>query len=396
MNQSVDKLPPHLRVVQIWESSVFLWATLLSLASLIPSYRAQVIDILGHGQIWDIPPSVSLVIAWILHHISVVSQSIFLHKHGAHSSVTLSEKAKKIFSWINITLNWLLESDWVEVHKRHHRETDTAKDPHSPQNGLWNFINFFTVYQQAADRVGTTSKRQKLLRFAPVATLHIPAYVLFWGSGVMLTSVLHVLFKTAMLTQNGFPHMNREDGIKNIEFWYHLPKPLQWVVVPLENIFWNWFLWWEANHKIHHNHPWKSDLSNSRQSDIGASYLRKLDPKNGMIEVHFWESVGTFLIPQSAFWSDAISEEIFWKIFSGELGKYLKYYKLGENFPPKRRFWDQEFFTAQFLQTKLRKWDRGEIPGNLSGNLTTILWYFGAKHFVIHAKGGKKYSVEHY
>jgi stearoyl-CoA desaturase (Delta-9 desaturase) len=74
-----------------------------------------------------------LLYTLILTHITVIGNTIFLHRHQAHRALDLHPIVSHFFRfWLWLTTS-IATSEWVAVHRKHHTESDTAKDPHSPQ-----------------------------------------------------------------------------------------------------------------------------------------------------------------------------------------------------------------------------------------------------------------------
>lgn len=69
----------------------------------------------------------------VLTHISIVSVTIFLHRHQAHRSLDLTLVPSHFFRfWLWLTTG-MLTKEWVAIHRKHHAKCETAEDPHSPQ-----------------------------------------------------------------------------------------------------------------------------------------------------------------------------------------------------------------------------------------------------------------------
>jgi stearoyl-CoA desaturase (delta-9 desaturase) len=77
----------------------------------------------------------------LLTHITIVSVTIFLHRHQAHRALTLHPIASHFFRlWLWLTTG-MVTREWVAVHRRHHAKCETDADPHSPQIwGIWRVL----------------------------------------------------------------------------------------------------------------------------------------------------------------------------------------------------------------------------------------------------------------
>ena len=75
------------------------------------------------------------VIAFLLvaTHITIISVTIYLHRHQAHRSLELHPGVSHFFRlWIWMTTG-MLTGQWVAIHRKHHAKCETEEDPHSPQ-----------------------------------------------------------------------------------------------------------------------------------------------------------------------------------------------------------------------------------------------------------------------
>lgn len=71
--------------------------------------------------------------AFLLTHITIVSVTIFLHRHQAHRALTLHPAVSHFFRfWLWLTTATVTK-EWVAVHRKHHARCETPEDPHSPQ-----------------------------------------------------------------------------------------------------------------------------------------------------------------------------------------------------------------------------------------------------------------------
>ena len=74
-----------------------------------------------------------LVLALILTHITIVSVTVFLHRHQAHRALDLHPLLSHFFRfWLWFTTG-MVTREWVAIHRKHHAKCETEEDPHSPQ-----------------------------------------------------------------------------------------------------------------------------------------------------------------------------------------------------------------------------------------------------------------------
>ena len=69
--------------------------------------------------------------------LSVFMQSFFLHRYGAHKQFSMSPGWERFFHLATYLLqgpSFLSARAYAILHRMHHAYSDTAKDPHSPEN----------------------------------------------------------------------------------------------------------------------------------------------------------------------------------------------------------------------------------------------------------------------
>lgn len=74
-----------------------------------------------------------VLVTLVLTHITIVSVTIFLHRHQAHRALELHPVASHFFRfWLWLTTG-MITREWVAVHRKHHAKCETPEDPHSPR-----------------------------------------------------------------------------------------------------------------------------------------------------------------------------------------------------------------------------------------------------------------------
>ena len=69
----------------------------------------------------------------VLTHLTIVSVTIFLHRHQAHRGLDLHPLLSHFFRfWLWLTTG-MVTREWVAIHRKHHAKCETEEDPHSPQ-----------------------------------------------------------------------------------------------------------------------------------------------------------------------------------------------------------------------------------------------------------------------
>ena len=92
------------------------------------------------------------VIALIDTHITTTCVTLYLHRCQTHRSITFNpmvEHFMRFWLWVRTAMP---TREWVAVHRCHHANVDTDKDPHSPiVYGIWRVVFYGTaLYHTAA------------------------------------------------------------------------------------------------------------------------------------------------------------------------------------------------------------------------------------------------------
>ncbi len=89
------------------------------------------IDWLATGA-WDIHWWQVVLFTLALTHITMVSVTVFLHRHQAHRALDLHPIASHFFRfWLWMTTGQVTK-EWASIHRKHHAKCEQAEDPHSP------------------------------------------------------------------------------------------------------------------------------------------------------------------------------------------------------------------------------------------------------------------------
>ena len=81
----------------------------------------------------DLPWWGYVLIALALTHVTIVSVTVFLHRHQAHRALELHAIPSHFFRfWLWLTTG-MVTKEWAAIHRKHHAKCETAEDPHSPQ-----------------------------------------------------------------------------------------------------------------------------------------------------------------------------------------------------------------------------------------------------------------------
>jgi len=86
-----------------------------------------------YSGLFDLPWWGYVVVALALTHITIVSVTIFLHRHQAHRALELHAIPSHFFRfWLWLTTG-MVTKEWTAIHRKHHAKCETEEDPHSPQ-----------------------------------------------------------------------------------------------------------------------------------------------------------------------------------------------------------------------------------------------------------------------
>lgn len=236
-------------------------------------------DFLSHGLLnfsyWGV-----VITTLVLTHISIASITIFLHRHQAHSSLSLHPVASHFFRlWLWLTTG-AITKEWVAVHRKHHAGCETEHDPHSPQvKGFRNvLLRGYELYRQEARNQETLTKyghgtpddwleRNLYSRysFLGVSIMLFADIALFGLIGITVFAVQMLwmpLLAAGVINgvghYSGYRNFESEDASRNI-----LP--------------WGILIGGEELHNNHHAYASSAKLSNKWwEVDIGWWYIRLL------------------------------------------------------------------------------------------------------------------------
>jgi stearoyl-CoA desaturase (Delta-9 desaturase) len=89
------------------------------------------IEWLGHG-LWNIAWWQIILFALAMTHVTMISVTVFLHRHQAHRALDLHPIASHFFRlWLWLTTGQVTK-EWAAIHRKHHAKCEQADDPHSP------------------------------------------------------------------------------------------------------------------------------------------------------------------------------------------------------------------------------------------------------------------------
>ncbi|HTQ75499.1 MAG TPA: fatty acid desaturase [Burkholderiales bacterium] len=228
--------------------------------------------------IFDLPWWGVVLAALGLTHITIVSVTVFLHRHQAHRALDLHPLASHFFRfWLWLTTG-MVTREWAAIHRKHHAKCETAEDPHSPQilginRVLW--LGVFLYVKEAYSREtleryghGTPDdwiERNLYSRFAVLGltlmgVLNIVLFGVVPGVVVLATQIVWIPFWAAGVINGighywGYRNWGTEDASTNI--------------VP-----WGILIGGEELHNNHHAYATSAKLSNKwYELDLGWMYI---------------------------------------------------------------------------------------------------------------------------
>jgi stearoyl-CoA desaturase (Delta-9 desaturase) len=83
-------------------------------------------------------PIIAVVAGLAVTQLAVFATTVYLHRALAHRALSLRSPAALFFRFVIWVTTGMRPREWVAVHRRHHANTDTPADPHSPAIvGFW-------------------------------------------------------------------------------------------------------------------------------------------------------------------------------------------------------------------------------------------------------------------
>jgi stearoyl-CoA desaturase (Delta-9 desaturase) len=191
---------------------------------------------------FDLPWWGVALVALGLTHITIVSVTVFLHRHQAHRALDLHPIASHFFRfWLWLTTG-MVTKEWAAIHRKHHAKCETVDDPHSPQilginRVLWAgvFLYVKEAYnRETLERYGHGTpddwiERNLYSRFAvlgltAMGVVNVVALGIVPGVLVLATQIVWIPFWAAGVINGighfwGYRNWGTEDASTNIVPW---------------------------------------------------------------------------------------------------------------------------------------------------------------------------------
>ena len=216
----------------------------------------------------------------LLTHITMISVTIYLHRHQAHRALDLHPLPAHFFRfWLWLTTGQVTK-EWASIHRKHHAKCETAEDPHSPQiYGIRKVLLEGAELYRAESKVKETMdryghgtpddwiERNLYTRFSwqGVGLMLIINLYLFGALGLSVWAV-HMLWTPIMAAGiiNGAGHYW---GYRNFEATDSSTNISPWGIL----------IAGEELHNNHHTYPTSAKLSvKPYEFDIGWMYISLL------------------------------------------------------------------------------------------------------------------------
>lgn len=213
----------------------------------------------------------------IVTHITMISVTVYLHRHQTHRALDLHPIASHFFRFWLWLKTGIITRVFVAIHRKHHAMCETVDDPHSPQTrGIWTvLLTGYELYHAEAKNIETLNKYGKR---TPVDWIERNLYSRFDSVGIFLTLLIDLaLFGPIGLTvwaiQMAWTPIMAAGVINGIgHFWgyrnYDSPDKST-NIIP-----WGMLIGGEELHNNHHTYPSSAKLSVKwYEFDIGWMYI---------------------------------------------------------------------------------------------------------------------------
>ncbi len=148
------------------------------------------LDWLAHG-LWDVAWWQIVLYTLAMTHVTMISVTVFLHRHQAHRSLGLHPIASHFFRlWLWLTTGQVTK-EWAAIHRKHHAKCEQEQDPHSP-----HVYGIKTVLLRGAELYRAESKnKETMARFGhgtPDDWIERNLYTRYSWQGVGLMMIINL------------------------------------------------------------------------------------------------------------------------------------------------------------------------------------------------------------
>lgn len=245
---------------------------------LLPDWAAlnAVLDWLAHGY-WPLAGWQIILFTLAITHVTMISVTVFLHRHQAHRALDLHGIASHFFRfWLWLTTGQVTK-EWASIHRKHHAKCELAEDPHSPHvHGIKTvLLQGYELYRAEA---GNKETMARYGHGTPNDWLERHLYTRFSGGGVVLMLVIDLaLFGAAGLAvwavQMAWTPIMAA-GIINGAAHYWGYRNFEAPDASTNISPWGILIAGEELHNNHHTYPTSAKLSvKSYEFDMGWMYI---------------------------------------------------------------------------------------------------------------------------
>ena len=213
-------------------------------------------------------------------HVTMLSVTIFLHRHQAHRALDLHPIASHFFRfWLWLTTGQVTR-EWAAIHRKHHAKCEQSDDPHSPHvYGIKTvLLQGYELYRKEAQnketlaRFGHGTPNDRIERhlysaysYVGVALMLLLDLALFGGAGLAVwavqmawTPVMAAGIVNGAAHYWGYRNFEAPDASTNLSPWG--------ILIAGEEL-----------HNNHHTYPTSAKLSvKPYEFDIGWMYISLL------------------------------------------------------------------------------------------------------------------------
>jgi stearoyl-CoA desaturase (delta-9 desaturase) len=235
-----------------------------------------VVDWLAYG-LWRLQWWQIIVVTLALTHITMISVTVFLHRHQAHRALDLHPVASHFFRfWLWLTTGQVTK-EWASIHRKHHAKCEQPEDPHSPHvHGIKKvLLQGYELYRAEAANLETMTRyghgtpndwleRNLYTRFSTLGvalllmldvTLFGAAGLAVWAVQMAWTPVMAAGIINGAAHYWGYRNFEAPDASTNISPWG--------IIIAGEEL-----------HNNHHTYPTSAKLSvKPYEFDIGWAYI---------------------------------------------------------------------------------------------------------------------------
>ena len=239
----------------------------------------SVLDWATNG-LWNLSAWQMVLFTLGVTHITMISVTIFLHRHQAHRALDLHPAASHFFRfWLWLTTGQVTK-EWSSIHRKHHAKCEQPEDPHSPHvHGIKTvLLQGYELYRKEAQnpetmkRYGHGTPNDWLERnvyskhtFVGIGSMLIIDLALFgvaglavWAVQMAWTPVMAAGIVNGAAHYWGYRNFEAPDASTNISPWG--------ILIAGEEL-----------HNNHHTYPTSAKLSVKRyEFDIGWMYINAL------------------------------------------------------------------------------------------------------------------------